>query len=126
MERKIEREWMLLGFLMGFYGNWYFNLLITLETPNIIVGLVWGASFISLLMYCTEIISLEKSIIGKKVPIHLSVVLASIHPIATYGMIWMTKGNPTSLIYITGLSLWFFISLREVKILWLGFKASCR
>lgn len=114
MSEKSERLWVLIGILVGFYGNWYFNLLTKLETiQDEIVLLFWIASAVSLFAYCTEIIHWKKTIIANRV--RLGLVLAITHLLTT-GVIYIIAS--LSILQFTGIVLWFLISVNESRMYW--------
>jgi len=108
-----ERRWVLIGILIGFYGNWYFNLLSKIgEATDMSILLVWGISFLSLFAYCTELWTLKKTVLFNW--LRLNLVLAMVHLI-TVGILWIQvfeSSTPQS----AGLFLWLLISLNEVRI----------
>ena len=115
-----ERLWRLICILIGFYGNWYFYLLTKLEgVKDNLLWIFWLISSLSLFIYCVEIVHWKKTIIKNR--IHLSVVLATIHLVAISGIIWVI-GGWFSMIYQSGIVLWFLIASYEIKLHWLEFR----
>jgi hypothetical protein len=109
MMDRIERFWVLIAILIGFYGNWYFNLLTRLEeSQNAIVWLICGVSAFSLFMYCAEITIWRNTC--------WRVALAGVHLFTTYFATVTIEGwfppTPTALL---GIFLWLVILMYERK-----------
>lgn len=114
-----ERLWMLIGILIGFYGNWYFNLLTKLEeTQDVTLWLIWVLSAISLFMFCTEIVHWKKTIKSiKGIDIRLSFVLAITHLTTIFLLVNTITG--LTLFAWTGIALWSLVAFNESKIYYL-------
>jgi hypothetical protein len=110
---RTEQLWVLIAILIGFYGNWYFNLLTRLgESQNELVWLVSGVSAFSLFLYCAEITIWKKS--SEKNSILSRVILALIHLFTTYLAIVIIEGwLPPTPIGMIGLILWIVIIMYE-------------
>lgn len=119
MENKIERLWFLMGILIGFYGNWYFNLLLKIEqiTHNMtMLNVLALISAISLFVYCIEIAHWRKTLI--KGMFHLSVILAILHLLSTSLIFYIIETPPITFVSTTGLILWCLITSYEIRLHW--------
>jgi len=105
-----ERQWLwaLIGILIGFYGNWYFNLLVKLEkTLDGTIELIWIVSALTLFLYCVEVIHpIKKIIFGFR----LSFLLAIAHLISIFAIYMIAK---LSTLYFSGITLWAVIIIYE-------------
>ena len=117
-----QNLWVLMGFLVGFYGNWYFNLISTLEEQmfqnsgtavEVLLYVVLGVSAFSLFYYCYEITSTKR---GKSWIFPHSFYLSSIHLVSTYYLLVYIEGNllPPNPVSMIGILLWVFLILREI------------
>lgn len=115
-----EKLWILMGFLIGFYGNWYFNLLSDVEKNlpkysgsinETVLVLFTSLSAFLLFFYCYEITKTNKKLF-RGYP--SSFYLAAFHLITTQVLLFYISedfiANPIRNI---GWFLWFFIMLRE-------------
>jgi len=114
MERS-QNLWVLMGLLVGFYGNWYFNLLTKFEEVfDLGVFLAASLSATTLFFYCLEITKTWNRGILWNFP--YSFYLSSLHLLSTYSLLVYLEGSflPPNPIRMIGLILWVIIILNEI------------
>lgn len=114
MDKVTERLWYLMAILIGFYGNWYFNLMIKLEqtqSQNLPIELIFVISVVTLFVYCIEITHWKRSHIWK---FRLSMYLAIVHLISVYILYSVAS---LSSYWFSGITLWFLIAIKEVDLI---------
>lgn len=106
-ERAKENSWILISFLIGFYGNWFVTTLDRFSYENMLqIGFV-GASFIILFGYLLELTS------TKKTP-YLNYILGMLHILSIYWAIIIegTEHLFNSYTYV-GVVLWAMVLFIE-------------
>lgn len=117
-----EKLWILMGLLIGFYGNWYFNLLSDVEinllrysdsANELMIITITSLSAFLLFFYCYEITKSDRKVF-RGLP-H-SFYFAAFHLLTTQVLLFYISedfiANPIRNI---GCLLWFFIILREIE-----------
>jgi len=103
----------LIAILIGFYGNWYFNLWTRLEkSQEPIIWAVLGASAFSLFIYCIEAIYWKQTFL--KLP--RSTWMAVIHAFTTLGLIGHIENWDVTPPKLIGLFLWMVIINYERRV----------
>ena len=106
-ESTRQNSWILIGFLIGFYGNWSVTILDKLSFENLLQILAVGGSFVILFGYLLELTA------TKKTP-YLFYIFGLTHSLFIYLAIIIegTDQLRSSFTYV-GVTLWFMVLIIE-------------
>lgn len=106
-ESARHNSWILIGFVIGFYGNWFVTILDRLSYENILQQLAVGFSFVVLLGYLLELTSTKKTQ-------YLNYFFGLTHPLLIYLAIVIEGAEHLSSSYnYVGVTLWAMVLLIE-------------